>query len=729
MDGASEAALAAISDLAASLPLLLILTHRPGYDDRMGQRSFIHRVSLGSLGRADGEALVRIVLGDESLPTRISDLVSARAGGNPLFVEEVARTLLETGAIQRSAGGYMLEGPVDRIGVPNTIEQVILARIDRLPPEAREAIQLGSVIGREFTARLLGRLSQGAANLDPALDRLKALELIRETSRFPELAYIFRHALVHDVAYSTLLTGRRRELHRAVADAIEELYADRLADHYEMLAHHCVEGRVWGRALDHLDRAAERAAGRFSNDEACEFYTRAIAVCAEIGDSALGRAIDLSRRRAELLTNLNRLGDALATLKDMRALAVRAGDRHAEAVASALEGWTHGLGHDLAASETASKAALQLVGSEDDEVRFLASGSLALFLYGHHRVDDAGPYLRMSDDLAPRVDDPYRQGWWGITGWHQRNWEGRFDAVFDHLDRWRPAADRSHNRFIVLGNQWCEAAARAGKGEYSRALAILDEVLKTCDRVGHVFFSIRTVNLIGWIYSELQDHERALEWNRRGVQVALDANEAHPEVESNARLNVGDNLMALGQLDAAEAEFQLVERVVRHPQPHQTMDLWRYAQHLFHSYGELWLVRGDAGRALQYADECLALAEPANHWKNVAKGRRLRGEAFLAQAMLPNADQELSRALAAADKIGNPPQLWKTLAAIGDVRLTQGREDEASQSFTRALDVIDAVAHGLDDAAIHDTFLHSAHVQSIRRRAVTPGLGTLPPWR
>ena len=289
--------------------------------------------------------------------------------------------------------------------------------------------------------------------------------------------------------------------------------------------------------------------------------------------------------------------------------------------------------------------------------------------------------------------------------------------MLDHLDRWRPAADRSRNRFVVLGNQWCGAAARAGKGEYSRALAILDEVLKTCDRVGHVFFSIRTVNMIGWIYSELQDHERALEWNRRGVDVALEANEVHPEVENNARLNVGDNLMALGRIEEAEAEFRHVESVVRDPQPHQGLGLWRYAQHLFHSYGELWLVRGDANRALQYADECLALAEPANHWKNVAKGRRLRGEAFFAQAMLPNADQELSRALAAAERIGNPPQLWKTLAAIGDLRLVQGRKDEARQSFARALDVIDAVGRDLDDAALRDTFPRSAHVQSIRSRA------------
>ncbi len=719
MDGPSEDALAATSDLVASLPLLLVLTVRPGHTGRLGERSFVHRVSMSALAPAEGHALVRSLLADQSPSDDIARLVVTRAGGNPLYVEEVARTLVQTGATGSVTDGHGLGPLADGLGVPDTIGQVILARIDRLPVAARDVLQRAAVIGREFTARVLHQLPQDSDRLEASLDTLKAQEFIREKSRFPELTYVFRHALVHEVAYSTLLTGRRRELHRGVAGAFERLYTDRLADYCEVLAHHTVEGQDWERAVEYLDRAAERAAGLYSNDEAADFYARAIAACHEVGDSALGRAIDLSRRRSELLTGVGRLDEAISALTDMRHLAARAGDRHSEGVAKALEGWTHGLGHNLAASVEASKEALQIVsGADDAEVSFLASGSLALVLYNHNRVDDAQPYIRMSQELAPRVDDAYRQGWWGLTGWHQLQWEGRFDEVLEHLERWRPAAGRSRNRFVVLGLEWGEAAARASKGEYSRALAMFDELLKTCDRVGNRYFSIRAINTVGWIYSEVQDHERALEWNRRGVQVAIEAKEMHPEVECNARLNVGDNLMALGQLNAAEEQFVHVERIVRSPQPHQTFDLWRYAQHAFHAYGELWLLRGDADRARQYADECLALAEPGRHWKNVGKGRRLRGEAFLAQSRLDDADAELAQALAAAERVGNPPQLWKTLAAIGDLRRAQGRDDEARQSFSIALHVIDTVALGLEDAVLRETFLTSPHVQSIRRRAM-----------
>src|SRR5579872_3305204 len=145
--------------------------------------------------------------------------------------------------------------------------------------------------------------------------------------------------------------------------------------------------------------------------------------------------------------------------------------------------------------------------------------------------------------------------------------------------------------------------------------------------------------------------------------------------------------------------------------------LWRYAQHLFHSYGELWLARGDAARALAYADECLALAEPTNSRKYVVKGRRLRGQALLAQGRPAEAERELSMALQIAQQLGNPYQLWSTYAAQGDLGRAQGRAQDAREAYQAALAVVDGVAAALSDAPLRETFLTSAHVQHIRRQA------------
>ena len=145
--------------------------------------------------------------------------------------------------------------------------------------------------------------------------------------------------------------------------------------------------------------------------------------------------------------------------------------------------------------------------------------------------------------------------------------------------------------------------------------------------------------------------------------------------------------------------------------------LWRYAQHLFHSYGEVWLARGELDKALAYADECLELAESSVSRKNVVKARRLRAQAFLARSDLPEAEVELGRALAVAHDLGNPPQLWKTLVTVGELREAQDRPDAARQAYQEALAVVEQVAVGIRDEALRTTFLTSTHVQHIRQLA------------
>ena len=145
--------------------------------------------------------------------------------------------------------------------------------------------------------------------------------------------------------------------------------------------------------------------------------------------------------------------------------------------------------------------------------------------------------------------------------------------------------------------------------------------------------------------------------------------------------------------------------------------MWRYSQHLYHSYGELWLRRGDLDRALSYADGCLALAQETRSRKNIVKGRRLRGQVFLARGQLEDAETELLAALEVAQEVGNPPQLWKTWVVLGELRQAQGRPEEAQEAYRQALVIIDRVASGLTDEAQREIFLNSPHVQGIRQAA------------
>src|SRR5919197_449976 len=251
IDKTSEEVLLHLVDSIPTARVLLLVTYRPGYQNPFGERTYTTRIGLRTLSDHDSLRLAAGMLAMAEVPPELRDLLIRKAEGNPFFLEEVLKSLLEVGALRQRDGRYILTKPIAEIYVPNTVQDVIMARIDRLEETPKRALQLASVIGREFTVRLLERISDVQAQLKRFLQELKVLEFIYERSFYPELAYMFKHALTHDVAYNSLLMQRRKELHRLVAMAIEDLYAERLPESYEMLADH------YDRALDICERLGE----------------------------------------------------------------------------------------------------------------------------------------------------------------------------------------------------------------------------------------------------------------------------------------------------------------------------------------------------------------------------------------------------------------------------------------------------------------------------------------
>jgi tetratricopeptide (TPR) repeat protein len=350
-----------------------------------------------------------------------------------------------------------------------------------------------------------------------------------------------------------------------------------------------------------------------------------------------------------------------------------------------------------------------------EEARPLVSWGLVWLMFTSNRVPEAGPLLITADEMAA-LPDPFLAGNWSFVLGFFQYWWGRSDEALRVLRRMPEAAAQVLiNR---LSNWWVQGLALGTKGDYEAALTILKEALATSERVGGPLFRPRILNSVGWIYGELEDHERAMEWNRSSVEmVSVSPASTISDVQMHARLNLGDNLMALGRPDEAEKQFRVVEGAARSTRPADLYLAWRYSQHLFHSYGELCLRRRDLERAMAYADECLELAEYNSSAKNIVKARRLRGEVFIAQGRLGEAEEELAAALQVAHEVGNPPQLWKTHAAIGDLRRAQGRVDDARDAYAQALSIIEEVARSLTDEQLRETFLNSSHVQAIRQAA------------
>lgn len=713
-DEQSEDTIRSLIDMLPTSRVLMIITYRAGHVHALGDRTYYNRLALGFLPAEESAILAEGVLNADQLQPALRELIAEKGEGNPFYIEEVTKSLAESGVLRREGDSYTLVRSAGGVHVPDTIQEVILSRIDRLEKEARDAIQLASVIGREFTVRLLNRIADVGGALDGLLSQLKTLELIYEKAYFPELAYMFKHALTHDVAYSTLLAERRRSLHRLVGAAIEELYADRLVEHYEALAHHYYEGQHWEKALEYLDKAAEKAVSAYANQEALNYYARALDVCEKIGPETLGVAASIAEKRGHVNFGVGAPDDAAKDFAVMLDCARALGDRRQEGMALGWIGNMQCWGSDPEEGQRNIRAAIEIADEGFEDVRAFSVFWLGCMSYIYEGTEEGLALLRDADETVPELGDSATRGFWAFMRGMQPNWEGRYDDSLRHFDRWRAVMDQAI--FTMTGRLWSEALALSGKGDYTQALSRLHEALAICERTGEVLIRARVMNTVGWVLGELQDHETAIEWDRRSEESAVEMNAPDPEIESNARLNFGDSLRALGRLDEAEKYYAMVEHVVRNATPREKFAVWLYSQHLCHSYGELWLERGDYDKALSYADECIQRAESTNRPKNVVKGRRLRGQALAEKGKLAEAEKEIETALAIANEIGNPPQLWKTYTALGDLRKAQGRAEDASAAYIDAIAVVERVARELEDDALRDVFLNSPHVQTIRAR-------------
>ncbi len=260
-------------------PILLVLTTRPDREtdgwrlmtaarDRFGEA--LTEITLTPLSLADSRRLVGNLLEIESLPASLRESILQRAEGNPFFVEEVVRMLIDRGAIVRRDARWVAAHEIAALDLPDTLRALLRARIDRLPPEAAEALKVAAVIGREFPARLLREVSA-----EPSLGILEGWDLIRLVTVDPEVTYTFRHALVQDTAYDALLKRERSRLHLKVGEAMERLYPDRREERAGVLAYHFGNAADQSRATEYLILAGRHALGRFAVREARAFLDRA----------------------------------------------------------------------------------------------------------------------------------------------------------------------------------------------------------------------------------------------------------------------------------------------------------------------------------------------------------------------------------------------------------------------------------------------------------------------
>ena len=325
---------ALLESLVESLPtarLLLLINYRMEYQHGWGSKSFYTQLRLDPQPHASADELLQALLGDDPSLTRLTSRLIERTGGNPFFLEESVRSLVETGVLVGERRAYHLAKPLDDLQVPATVQAVLTARIDRLPSEEKRLLQTAAVIGTDVPLPLLQTIADlPEAALHRGLAHVQAAEFLYETRLFPEHAYTFNHALTQQVAYETLLQERRRALHARIVEALEVLAGERVGEQVERLAHHALRGELREKAILYCRRAGEKVQHRGAWREAVTYYEEALDALGHLPehpDTGV-LATELHYRFGGMLSNMGEYSRSLALLGEAEARA-RQLDDHA----------------------------------------------------------------------------------------------------------------------------------------------------------------------------------------------------------------------------------------------------------------------------------------------------------------------------------------------------------------------------------------------------------------
>jgi predicted ATPase len=323
-----------LDGLVESLPaarMLLLVNYRPEYQHGWGTKTCYAQLRLDSLPPASVEAMLQSLLGDDASLEPLKQRLIGRTQGNPFFLEESVRTLVETQVLIGAPGAYRLARALPSIQVPATVQAVLAARIDRLPPEEKQLLQTAAVIGTGVPLALLQAIVEVPEEpLRLGLTHLQAAEFLYETRLFPDIEYTFKHAMTQQVAYETLLQEQRRTLHACIVEALEALAGEQVAEQIERLAHHALRGEVWAKALVYLRQAGEKALARSAYREAAGCFEQGLSALEHLPEQRDTReqAIDL---RLALRNALFPAGDSQSRQRILMLL------REAESLAAALD--------------------------------------------------------------------------------------------------------------------------------------------------------------------------------------------------------------------------------------------------------------------------------------------------------------------------------------------------------------------------------------------------------
>lgn len=573
-DRETEALLDALVERLAPTRLALMVNARPEYQHAWSSRASVLQLRVNPLDLEHKQALLAELLGPGAGFDPLVAAIAERTGGNPFYIEECVRSLVEAGVIAGQPGRYQVVRPGSALQVPPSVQAVIAARIDRLAPDDKHLLQAAAVIGPLVPMAILGVMPSAAKAVGTGgLQRLAEAEFVHESRIFPELEYAFTHALTCEVADAGLLQEQRRTLHAEIAEAIERAYPQRLEEHVERLAYHAIRGESWAKAVAWARSAAAKAAARSAYREALAFFEQALEAVARLpeDESLLAVEIDLRIEMRAVLFPLREIARDLDNLRAAEPLAERLGDRHRQTRLLTLQTRDLSiLGHARRAMEC-GKRALSLAEQVGDlELKVLANAYLGSVCVARGEYREAVEILTRGTAVFRGRHALARFGLPGPAAVIFRVWLvtaltrlGEFEAATREVARSLAAARKADQPLALLVARYTNGFLLAHQGRLAEAIVELQTSLELCRswRLPAWFSNIASV--LGWAQARSGRIDEGVALMREAIDASVSGGGMVNHSSEVARL--ADAMVLQGRWpQARELALQAVELARRH---------------------------------------------------------------------------------------------------------------------------------------------------------------------
>jgi len=647
-----------MEDLAHS-PLLLVCAYRSEREHRCWHLGTIAAQKCGEayaelhvreLTRGQGKQLLSSLLGIETLPPALIYAVQERARGNPFFIEEVVRSLIDAEIVYREGDGWRIRESVLTVMLPESVQHVLLSRLDRLAGDLQHVLQVASVIGRVFERRVLARAIDTEVALDRALWELEDRALVYQERTIPEVEYSFKHVLTQDTVYRSIVRRRREGMHRRVASAIEDLYGEALAEHYEELAYHYERAAEIPQATAYLLQAGEKAKRNHANEAAIAQLTRALELI-----EAAPETPQRAKRELELLVALG------------VPLVLERGHAHPEVAR------VYGRAQELCDKECTLSQRFQItLGLR--RYHLLRGGLLAALEHAQQLLaltEGGGDPAYLARAYMMHAEALYHLGQFEDA-------RAQYVRAWEQVDRARYPSDA-----YLFGNDTGIASRTFGAlclwylGYPDRALQEAEDAMAAAEELAHPFTTCVATFFTALIRLLRRDHEAVADLAPKALQIATQR--SFPLYEGWGTILIGWGLAQTGHIEEGIAHLR------------QGIASWRgmgaavTVSNALVVLAETYVQIGWTTAALQVLEEALAAAAEQQHRLCEAELHRLRGELWRRKGALGDAEAAFRLAVEVAQE--QRARGWELRATTSLARLLhdQGRDKEAHAALSRIL--------------------------------------------